>query len=273
MRIPERRVNKDTRASHWWESLPVDTGETAVLSLGPMTARIHRGSDEWLIAWEREDDDVEPVRGSLLLSTDEFHADSYTRYVTCGACGVVSVTPLLADRPVVIRPRQPVFVLPGEDTTLYLSSPIWIRIMAGDPPQSLQELSVLRLSDTWFGASTREGELCYSARTHGRKNLDEVIWRPHRAVTPVRIHNRAYDALPIEKLSLPVPLLSTYGDRDGRLWTESVSLTRTTDSELASLSIDAGAPGDALDAKLLSGPREYVEKSGLVVRAFSGLFG
>jgi hypothetical protein len=265
-------VNPDKQTDHWWDPVPVESGDTAILTLGPLIVKVHRGSDEWLVAWEREDDNAEPVRASMLRSRDEFQADSYNRYVTCSASGIVSVKPLLADRPVVIRPRQPVFVLPGEDTTLYISSPVWIRIEAGDPPQSLQQISVLRLSDTWFGASTREGELCYAARTHARKALEEVIWRPHRVVTPVRIHNRAHDALPIEKLSLPVPLLSTYGDRDGSLWTESVSLTRAAEADMAVLRITPGAPSDARDAKLLTGPREIVEKGGLV-RAFSGLFG
>lgn len=266
-------MNREQAPAHWWEPLSVEGGETAILSLGPMTARVHHGSDEWMIAWEREGGDAEPVRGSLLHSSEEFRADRYTRHVTRGPGVAVTFTPMLADRPVVIHPHQPVFVLPGEDTTLYLSSPVWIRIAVGDPPQTLQELPVMRLSDTWFGTSTREGELCYSARTHGRKDLEEVIWRPHRAVTPVRIHNRADDALPIEKLCLPVPFLSIHGDRDGRLWTGGVSLTRTADHEMATLSIDPGAPGDARDPRLLSHAREAVERSGLVVRAFSGLFG
>lgn len=268
-------MNPDGRTGHWWDPVLVDSGETAVLSLGPLFVRIHHGSDEWLVTWEHEGGDTEPVRASMLLSHDHFQAGDYARYVTRGARGAgsaVTIRPLLADRPVVIRPRQPVFVLPGEDTTLYLSSPIWVRIEVGDPPRRLREIPVLRLSDTWFGTSTREGELCYSARTHGRKSLEEVIWRPHRAVTPVHIQNHARDALPIEKLSLPVPLLSIYGDRYGRLWTEGVGLTHTSESDMATLVITPGAPADAGSAKLLTTPREAAER-GRLVRAFSGLFG
>lgn len=265
-------MNRETGAKHWWTPLPVEFGDTATLSLGPLTARVHRGNDQWLIAWERESGDVEPVRSSLLLSTGEFHADNYSRHVSRSTGNLLAFKPLLADRPVVIQPRQPIFVMPDEELTLYLSSPVWAGIEAGEPPQPLRELPVLRLSDTWFGASTREGEICYSARTHARMTIEEVVWRPHRAVTPVRIHNRAHTPLPIEKLCLPVPLLSVYGDIDGRLWTESVSLARAVDSEMAALTIDGGAPRYARQAERLSGPRVIAERGGLV-RAFSGLFG
>jgi hypothetical protein len=265
-------VKPQTQANHWWDPVPVDTGATAILTLGPLIVQLHRGNDEWLVGWEREGAGAEPVRASMLRTQNNFQADNYHRYVSCSACGVVSVMPMLADRPVVVRPRQPVFILPGEDTTLYISSPVWVRIEVGDPPQALQEISVLRLSDSWFGPSTREGELCYAAPTQARKILAEVLKRPHRAVTPVRIHNRAANHLPIEKLSLPVPLLSTYGDDFGNLWTESVSLTRTPASDMAALVIAPGAPRDAPGAKLLTGPRELAERGGLV-RAFSGLFG
>lgn len=265
-------MSANRQSGHWWEPFAVLTGQTAVISIGPLTLQVHRGHDEWLIAWAREEDGSEPPRSGMTLAAEPLQADTYHRYVTCSDHGGVHISPLLADRPVVIQPRQPVFILPGEETTLYLSSPVWARITAGDPPQTLQEISVLRLSDTWFGPSTREGELCYSARTHARHNLAEVLRRPHRAITPVRIRNQADRQLPIDKLSLPVPLLSVFGAEDGSLWTESVSLTRTADSDMAALAIAPGAPPAAPKATLLNGPREHADRGGLV-RAFSGLFG
>ncbi len=265
-------MDPDRQTEHWWAPVPVGAGKAAILSLGPLSVQLHRGGDEWLIAWSREGGDVEPARASMLLSDNGFHADDYQRFVTRSGNGMVSILPTLADRPVVIRPRQPVFILPGEHTTLYISTPVWVRIQAGDPSRTLTEISVMRLSDSWFGPSTREGELCYSTRTHARNKLSEVVLRPHRAVTPVRIHNEADSQLPIEKLSLPVPLLSVYGGDDGSLWTESVSLTRTHESDMAALAIQPGAPRDAVGARLLTGPRTVAERHGFV-RAFSGLFG
>ena len=253
--------------------MQMSSGQTASLHIGPCSLHLHRASDEWLLSWERKDNGEELARAEHSLSNEGLKSVKYNRYVFHSPQGQVTMKPVLADRPVVIRPRQPVFVLPGEDTTLYLSSPVWIRIAAGSPPQTLDEIPVLHLSDTWFGPSTREGELCYAARTHARNHLEEVPLRPHRAVTPVRIRNRSGKHLPIEKLSLPVPLLSVFGRDDGSLWTEGVSLTRTSDDDMAELKLNPGPPRDAPRAVLLSGPRQQPDRSGLVVRAFSGLFG
>jgi hypothetical protein len=262
---------RDPASSAWWEPFEVPSGQQATLSLGPLVIHLHRGLDQWTLSTEQGKEGDEPIRAGRTLDEGGLSAGQYARYVLHSPRGQLAFRPALADRPVVVRPRQPVFILPGQQITLYISTPVWIRVEAGDPPRLLQEVPVMRLSDTWFGPSTREGELCYAARTHARHALDELPLRPHRAVTPVRIHNRADSHLPIEKLSLPVPLLSLFGGADGSLWTEGVNLTRTAESELASMKIDPGPPRDAAGAHLLGGPRRHPERGGLV-RAFSGLF-
>ena len=264
-------MSRQSGFTPWWEPFQVPSGQQATLGLGPLVLRLHRGLDQWTLSTERDPEGDEPIRASRTLDEGPLGAEKYERYVQQSPRGDLRFVPTLADRPVVVRPRQPVFVLPGQRITLFLSTPIWIRIEVGEPPRLLQEVPVMRLSDTWFGPSTREGELCYAARTHARHSLEELPLRPHRAVTPVRIHNQADSQLPIDKLSLPVPLLSVFGGAECSLWTEGVSLTRTADSELASMKIDTGPPRDAAAARLLSGPRRHPERGGLV-RAFSGLF-
>ena len=255
----------------WWEPFQVPSGHRATLSLGPLVVHLHRGQDQWTLVSERGEEGNEPIRASRTLDQAGLGTESFQRFVLHSPGGEVIFKPVLADRAVVVRPRQPVFVLPEQQITLYLSTPVWIRVDAGEPPRPLQEIPVMRLSDTWFGPSTREGELCYAARTHARHSLQELPLRPHRAVTPVRIHNRADTQLPIEKLSLPVPFLSIFGGVGCSLWTESVSLTHSADGALASLKVEPGPPRGAKGASLLSGPRRQPDRGGLV-RAFSGLF-
>jgi hypothetical protein len=107
----------------------------------------------------------------------------------------VSLQPALADRPVVSRPEDPLYVPPGESVTLYLSTALWILIELAESDRLLQELPSFRMSDTWFGPSTVDGEFCYATRTAGRVRLENVPRRYHRAVTPLRIRNTAKDAL------------------------------------------------------------------------------
>jgi hypothetical protein len=256
--------------AQWWSPRDVPEGHRLSCEIGPFWLELYRGGDEWRIDWRY--DDALDLSSQLNLSVTPGQPENCReRYVHAGV-GRVRLRPLLVERPVVIRPREPVFLPSGQETTLYLSTPICVRIEVGDPAVELRELPMLPLSDTWFGPSTREGELCYSGRTHARHHVGELPRRPHRAITPVRIRNHATSVLPIEKLSLPVPALAVFGARDGSLWTQGVSLTRASDTDLAALRIDSGPPSFASGARLISDARQPAERGGLV-RAFSLLFG
>ncbi len=261
-----------TTTNAWW--LPRDVPDQQRLScaFGPLNLDIFRDSGEWRLSWSYDDELDVSSRVSMEVVDGMAESETFERYVFGGGSGRVQLRPLLMERPVVIRPREPVFLPSGEQTTLYLSTPLCLQVEVGEPAVVLRELPMVRLSDTWFGPSTREGELCYSGRTHARHSISEVPRRPHRAVTPLRIHNAAPAVLPLEKVSVPVPVLSVYGQRDGHLWTQGVSLKRSTDTDLAALQVHRGAPAYAKDATLLSGPRQEAERGGLV-RAFSVLFG
>ncbi|MFU8817032.1 MAG: hypothetical protein ACNA7W_16925, partial [Pseudomonadales bacterium] len=117
-----------------------------------------------------------------------------------------------------------------------------------------------------------EGELCYSGKTHARHTLAEVPRRAHRAITPLRVRNEAATPLPLDKISLPVPVLSVFGAADGSLWTEAVTMIRGSDSDMAALRIEKAPTEFAGPVDLVSGPRREQAKSGLV-RAFNVLFG
>jgi hypothetical protein len=260
-----------TESSQWWTSLEVPDGYRLSCELGPLCLDVYRGGDEWRLNWRYDDDmDLSPRREMALVAgmPDEIKE----RYVHGGGSGRIALRPTLMDRPVVIRPREPVFLPSGQETTLYLSTPLCLRIEVGEPASLLREIPMVRLSDTWFGPSTREGDMCYSARTHARHSLFDVPRRPHRAITPLLIQNHATSVLPLEKLSLPVPTLSVYGSDDGNLWTEGVSLVRASDTDLAALRIDNEPPRYARNATLISEPRQPAER-GRLVRAFSVLFG
>ena len=91
------------------------------------------------------------------------------------------------------------------------------------------------------------------------------------AVTPVRIENRIDAPLLIERISLPVTLLSLFVAADGMLWTEEVTLRREQAGEMAALQVGQGAPLLAQAATLVQGPRN-ANRSGILLRAFAALF-
>jgi hypothetical protein len=154
---------------------------------------------------------------------------------------------------------------------VFVSSPLWVRIEVGDPPVKLQEIPIVRPSDTWFGPTTMEGELCYASRTYARLNLENIPVRVHRAITQIIIDNKADTQLLVERLNLPVPFLSLFEASNGFLWTEAVAMIRTRDTGMAAFQIGKRPPEEASAAKLVSEPREKPDQN-MVIRAFGALF-
>ncbi len=251
--------------------MDVAEGQRLEAVIGSLGLDIAHVRDEWVLVSRSLPEDDAPARASFQLGSGR-PDESGERYVFASESLRLHLKPRLADRPVVIRPRQTVALLSGQRTTLYLSTPIWLRVEVGDPPVLLKEVPVLRMSDTWFGPNTREGELCYAGRTHARHSLEELPERAHRAITPLTIHNRAGSPLMLEKISLPVPLLALYGDALGRLWTQALTLVRESDSDLASVRIEGQPELGSGDLTRLAEPRQVGGRSA-VTRAFGLLFG
>jgi hypothetical protein len=205
---------------------------------------------------------------------DLLQKDGVARFVTAGKSEEVTLSAALADRSVVTSSEQHLSVPAGEEVTVYVSSPLWVRIETGKPGKLLCEIPVFRPSDTWFGPDTTEGELCYASRTFHRVSLEDVPVRPHRATTAVKVKNRARSMLALERMQVPVTHLALYRAGDRRLWTQDVLFEREGDDDFVALRLggrgkpSAAGPGEV---KQIAGPR--VQASGnIVMRAFTSLF-
>jgi hypothetical protein len=191
-----------------------------------------------------------------------------TRYALRQTSALLTLRPRLADRPVIARPASPLHIPPNQETILYVSTAVWLSALSEDIV--LLEMPIHRPSDTWFGADTISGELCYASRTRARTHSDSLAHLPHRAITPIVIVNGANTALQMEQLRVPVPLLSLYASREGHLWTESIRLARGADSTEASLELLGGSSLPA-ECQRVAEPREAAPRQSLV-RSFSRLF-
>jgi hypothetical protein len=204
----------------------------------------------------------------------EEEGDKISRYTFGQTESRMALEPALADRPVVSRPENPLHVPSGETVTLYISTPLWMRVALPESDRVLEEFASHRMSDTWLGPSPVEGELCYATRTSGRLRLESLPYRLHRAVTPLQIKNRAKDTLLLERVQLPVPHLALYREPNA-LWTQAVRMTRSEGSQGADIRVKDGPPAEANAAEQIQAPRDE-QKSGLVTssfRAFGAFFG
>lgn len=257
---------------HWWGTYTLQYDQYLRIEIGTAKLCLARRAHEWQLHYNQpvaSGNGAESWRVDVADSPDGEYACS-ERYVYRATGDVITLLPQLADRAVVTRPITPFHLPGGEEITLYVSTPLWLQVCPGEPPRAIQAIPIYRPSDTWFGASTLDGELCYASQTHGQPLLDAVPQRPHRAVTPVRIRNHSDSTLSLERLNLPVPYLSLFAAGDDRLWTETVTMTRG--KERVSLELGKRPPKEAADAELLMAPR-IGDEQGILTRTFSTLFG
>ncbi|MBN1994131.1 MAG: hypothetical protein JW953_15645 [Anaerolineae bacterium] len=259
----------------WWGQFNVDSGQTIQWEIGPLKLAIQRLPNEWQIAYEQDEtlaeENNEWEQKTTATNLETLGYANLKRYPFQQTHNPLHLLPALADRPVVTRPWTPLHIIANEEAVMFVSSPLWVRLTVADPPKQLLEIPVRRPSDTWFGPSTMEGELCYASRTQGRLNFENIPLQTHRAVTQVTIRNQAKSALVVERLSLPVPYLSLFATAEGVLWTETVTMACTRDTGMAACDIGAIPPPQASQARLINEPRQKPGQN-MIVRAFGALF-
>ncbi len=262
-----------TSPDRWWGEFSLDVGATVQWEIGPFRIAVQRLPGEWFVGHEQ----IEPTEGeqewrvtSVNLDVNENEFVQVARFVCQNTPGQITASPALADRPVVTRPFKPFTVPADENATIYVSTPLWFSLAAGKPPQLLLEHPIQRPSDTWFGPSTQEGEVCYASQTYGRLNLENLAVQAHRALTQVQIHNKSAVPLLIERINLPVPYLSLFATTDGALWTEAVTMIQTREASLAEFNIEKEPPTSAAGSELIIPPRQKPH-TGMLIRTFSAL--
>ncbi len=251
----------------WWGELPLSPGAT--VRIGPARLWFRRRPRELRAAILVEPD---PISTGIERHLDVDEVDPpegfvLHRFAAMAGLSTLILTPLLADRPVVARPTHPFMMPPGSAVTVFISTVLWVELSLGGP---LIALPLYRMSDTWFGRSTIDGELCYAMRTALRMGLDDLPRRPHRAITAVHINNRGPDSLQIHRIRLPVQHLTLFTDETGELWTEELEMNRE-DAGDATLSLRPNPPAVAGKTSRLAAPRIPPEDSRLLQKITSFL--
>lgn len=251
----------------WWGDHELEIDRADSWTIGSLNLWIHRAASEWRLAYMWLDEEEPEVWEHQTAVDFREEGVEGERFAVDRTGGTVRLRAVTADRSVIARPRTPLRVPPGQEARIYVSSPLWVEVAVGEAPTILRELAAKRLSSTWFGSTTREGEFAYALKTNARTRLEELPTRPYRFVTPVVIENQAADTLRVDRLNLPVPNLSVYAVGE-TLWSEEIRLLRTEEGDVAELDLRSGPPREASGAVLVSEARRASEK-GHLFRAFS----
>jgi hypothetical protein len=266
-------VTSNAGARTWWaETYSIGAGSAGYWRIGSLELRIARSRHEWLVEWNHLDESRDPpmVVEVPTARPSIGSGGSAGRFGFQGTDGALRLAPRLADRAFVINPAHSLSIPEQEEISIFVSTPVWVSIRAGSAEKKLMDLPAFRASDTWFGASSIEGELCYASKTRARLHYDTLEFRSHRAITKVRIVNHSNALLRFENLKLPVPMLSLFEDGHGWLWTNTVDLVCEETGAMATQELGVGPPQEARAARTLSVPPQPPQQS-LLTRAFGEL--
>lgn len=258
----------------WWGDYSLAVEDSLLWTIGPFSLQILRREKEWLI-WHKQLDLAGTDEGgwslakNTCINNDE---GEIKRHIFSKTEENLHVFPRLADRPVIVKAVKPLHIQAGQQVDMYVSTPLWFSACVHSSGTELQEIPIVRPSDTWFGPSTMQGELCYASSTHGRLYLTDLPLRPHRAISPVKIKNQTDKPLLLTQLSLPTPYLSLFATDGGGLWTEAVTLLNDDDSDLAKVSFSDTPPLPYKSARKIAKARQKKEKN-MLLHTFSTLFG
>lgn len=261
-----------SKATPWWGKFQLAEEQMICWLMGERKVIIQRHPTEWN-TWniESEHENGDPLVQTDCVNAGELDDKSMVRHLQKATQPEISVQPALADRSVVVRPNTPLQILGGETALIYVSTPLWFKAQIPTNTAFILDVPFWRPSDSWFGPSSIEGELCYAKYTDARFKLESLERRPHRAITSIRIHNKPKDILLIERLNVPVPLLNLYGDADNTLWTNAINVTRNEDDSAVELHLENKAPQNISEPTFVASSRVKSERHNLI-RTIGSLF-
>lgn len=257
-----------------FKTYSIELGCTGHLKIGPLSLWLVNQPFEWRVSWGHAGGPIHDAIQELIVQPEEgdIPGREWRRFGYADKSNSLQISPKLSDRSMVVRPDKPLLIPGGERVTFFLSTPLWLILEDGQRQSFLTEIPTHRPSDTWFGESSIEGELCYYTKTAARLLMAELPLRYHRAVSTVSLNNRDNKPLLVDRIKIPMKNLSLYRSEVGWFYTDSLSFEWEGNKDEIKMGLrgkpDLGGEFLALAAE----PREPLE-SNLVVRTVKSLFG
>ncbi len=256
----------DQTISPWGEHA-ISTSKTLVFEIGPTRLHVFRRGGDLLVV-EKRDEQARPVPAQPKLDEQAFWETGYRRYAFDEPVDQIHLRPRPPSRPVVVRPREPLSIAPGAQTTFYTAFPLDIQLSTkvNQVPVVLERTPSVVLSDTWFGDTT-QGHLAYAIRSRARRDRVGYETVDHsRGVVSLKITNASDIPLRCEKVSLHLSHCALYAEA-GHIWASTIMVRYRGLNELSALEYAAEAP-QYLKASEMVAEAEESPPMGLIRRTF-----
>ncbi len=254
-------------ADNPWRTITVDTSACRRYQIGPLKMWIEGAGREWMVAYSHCPEE----RFTLEIGIDEAKPEDlqWTQIITGAPSATLRFVPIMPDRPVVVRLRNPTRIEKDGNCVLFAFIPVWVQLNIGETTEGLLEMPTVKLSNTWFGDTTMAGEMCYSLKIPCELTLVTDVLGPYRVICPVRIHNTSDADLALERVCIHVEHLSIYRGRQGN-WANEVAAEYRKEEQKCEIRYGSCAPEYDGIGDLLSEARDPVSRN-LLLRTIGSL--
>ncbi|MFT6351413.1 MAG: hypothetical protein ACJAZ4_000674 [Neptuniibacter pectenicola] len=247
------------------QELNLDEKQWYSMSLGDLTLFLQQNGNELLTAVSYQDRD-KPALCKALGKIEQL-PDGVSvgeRLYSGPEEESVYIELQLADKPYQVNADRPIKLGPKGRAVLYVSTSLWVQLKTVDTQKVMTEYPAIVPRMSWVGSTTIEGALCYSTKTAAPSELSQVSRKVHRAITALEIVNDSnHSPLTIQRLSLPLNMLSLFYSESAGYWTESVRF-RMDASTGETVIVTSQKPPDELgDCTKISTARDSKQSSRL----------
>jgi hypothetical protein len=205
-----------------WDTVDIAQKQCAAWRFPLRSIWVERVESEWHVLSVTEHGNRADARSMFVPRTEKPQSTDWRHYLHRES-GRVQPTPVLPDRPIVVRPDRSLTLLPGQSTLFFLEIPVWFRLSTtGLRPARIFEEPLCTMTRTWFGDPVT-GELCWGLATRLHHSVESVEAAAWIAVCPLLIENDSETDLDFEKICLHVENLSVFRGPK-RLWANSLNV-------------------------------------------------
>lgn len=257
-----------------WRELELESDHVMLWHCGTFSLYLKHCGKDWLLA--PHFDNRTPLEADI-INDPKLPKDlqDWRRWALKVDSTHAYIRPTLPDRPIVVRPRRPFILPPGESARFYIHIPICAQVFhlsdkENIPPLELDTFPTVKLTHTWFGTET-SGRLCYSLKSPARRILEDIPEEPNRAICPVKVYNHSNEPLEYQKICLQTKYLNIYL-HDERLWTNEVKVRYLGNEQTSELTYKQKAPMALEGAELLTPARRLPESAFFTKTAYYNPF-
>jgi hypothetical protein len=267
----------------FWNQFQIPLNKTGFWEFGPLSLWIFKGEKEWKLRYKSSNILSSPIPKMNELYDSKIFTDialtdkiplgsdiNEKIYYVTDTNSDVSLSPVLPDRNVIVRPVKTIYVVPYESINLYIPLPIWVRVEIF-LHRVLDELPLYYLKSSWFGRPDNDGEICYSTQFLPSYNLLRENPSCFQAIICLTIKNQSRKNLRIERIKVPLLSLPFYQNTLGQFYTRPLILIKEKDEELSNVELGDGPIKEMGTIKEIY-PARIPLKEGLFSKTINNLF-